>query len=429
MFTTIPRRIVLFGLISSAALVHTAHATKSAPALVTKYSDGTPAAGYSYDPVVSKNGRFVAFESRSADLAGATPNNKLQILLLDRKTKQFELASRTASGGVVNGDCLFPRISANGRYVVFETAATDIASSDGNADVDIYRYDRVTKTTLLVSVNALGVSANADCHNADISAKGDRLTFSTAANNLGTFANGKKQIFLRDLSVPTTTIVSANAQSQSANDNCFVSHLSADGTKIVFDTLGGNLGDAQSVLGRETVWLHDTITATNTLISKSHTTSAPVDGDTVGIAISPEGRYVAFSSTSTNLVPNDPNGSGEDLYLFDTATASMKRFDPHVPGVVEAGYSGLTVSKNAKFISYFTSEFPADGGDDSIGLLDVVHGETILVSRTTAGFNADGGVNNGVHMSANAKYLVFGSASAQIGADQDSNPDIFFVKR
>ncbi len=406
---------------------------KGKPTLLSKDPTGGGALGaHSRDPAISANGRYVAFVTLSDTLVGAPANGLSQVVVLDRVAGTYQLASRALAGGPVNDNCQSVGISSDGRYVVFQTAATNLALFDASTDKDVYRYDRQTQTVLRVSTNSQGQKANDDSSNPAISGDGRFVAFQSLATNLGGTSNGKSQVYLRDMTLGTTSMLSVTAQSQGGNDDSTEPTISDDGEKITFVSEADDLGDAAASLGLSNIWLRDLTQNTLTMVSKSHVSSAVPDKFSSFGSISSDGRYVAFSSGASNLVPSDPNGNGVDIFLYDTKKNKLTRIEVDLPGVFEDSIDKVVPNKKAKFISFRVAENVQHGSNDAIGLLDVKKKTVKLLSKlpnSAGGGNADDGSNNDSAISSNGKYVAFDSASSLIGPDHDVFADVFLFKR
>src|SRR5215207_8459450 len=114
----------------------------------------------SEDPVVSTNGRFVAFESFGFNIVPLGPNARKNIFRRDMQTGVTALVSANVAGtDGGNGDSQHPAISADGRYIVFESRANNLVANDTNTRLDVFVRDMQTGSTTLVSVNSAGTGS------------------------------------------------------------------------------------------------------------------------------------------------------------------------------------------------------------------------------------------------------------------------------
>jgi Tol biopolymer transport system component len=226
-------------------------------------SQGPPAGGSgdSWTPIISPDGRYVLFASTANNLLAITNDTPiparfpapLNVFLRDRTNGTTTLVSvnlTVSAGG--NADSIPVGLSTNGRYAVFESSASDLVAGDTNNATDVFVRDQVSGTTLLVSVSTNGQVGNGASRSPAMTPDGRYVAFVSAANNLvAGDTNRIPDVFVRDLQANVTALVSVGARS-------------------------------------------------------TNTTS--VVGGSEAPDISADGRYVAFYSTATNLVPGVPAG-------------------------------------------------------------------------------------------------------------------------
>jgi hypothetical protein len=224
----------------------------------------------------------------------------------DRQTGATTRVSVSSVGGQGNDFSSGPALSADGRYVAFESTASNLVAGDTNGSGDVFVHDRQTGATTRVSVSSTGEQGNGNSFRAALSADGRYVAFeSTASNLVAGDTNGTSDIFVHDRQTGATTRVSVSSAGEQGNNNSFRSALSANGRYVAFYSLASNLvaGDTN---GRWDVFVHDRQTGVTRRVSVS---SAGVQGnhDSMWPALSADGRYVAFDSVASNLVPGDTN--------------------------------------------------------------------------------------------------------------------------
>jgi hypothetical protein len=289
--------------------------------LVSKSSAGVEGDFYSTVTSISADGRYVAFQSAATNLVSGDINNKPDIFVRDRQAGTTTRISKSSAGAEGDGDSTYPSISSDdGRYVAFQSAATNLVTGDTNGKTDIFVRDRTTGTTTLVSKSSAGVEGNGYSGNSKISGDGRYVTFESAANNLVTGdTNGKTDIFVRDRQTGTTTRVSRSSAGVQGDALSLDPSISDDGRFVAFGSAATNLvsGDAN---GERDVFVRDRQTGTTTRVSRS---SAGVQGnyDSYYSDISSDGRYVAYQSFATNLVTGDTNGAF-DIFVRDRQTGT-----------------------------------------------------------------------------------------------------------
>lgn len=188
-------------------------------------------------PSISGDGRFVTFWTNTANLVSGVTSGPIHVYVFDRQTRVTELISKATGGAPGNGGSFKSVISVNGRYVAFESGATNLTTGDTNGHDDIFVHDRSTGTTTRVSVGPNGAQGNNASILAAISSTGQLVGFQSLADNLVTGdANNHWDIFLHDLSSGVTERVAESALEGS---------VSGDGRYVAFesDLIGGASGD------------------------------------------------------------------------------------------------------------------------------------------------------------------------------------------
>ena len=281
-------------------------------------SGGAEGNGYSYLPSISADGRYVAFSSNATNLVGADTNGKYDIFVRDTVTNATTRVSVDSSGTQENGDADTPSISADGRWVAFASSASNLVSADTNAKVDIFVRDTVTNMTTRVSADSSGAEGNNDSYNPSISADGRYVAFPSAASNLVSGdTNGVVDIFVRDTLTNATTRISVDSGGTQGENSSYVASLSADGRYVAFESYSTNLAGGDTN-GTADVFVRDTVTNTTTRVSVD-SSGAEANGLSYASAssISADGRYVVFQSDASNLVGSDTNGF-TDVFIHET---------------------------------------------------------------------------------------------------------------
>lgn len=251
---------------------------------------------------ISRDGRYVAFTTK-ASLTPADTNGASDVYLFDRMTNTRERVSVPTGGGLANGASERPSISADGRYIAFASAATNLIANDTNGTVDVFVRDRIAGTTKRVSVSSTGAQVSGTSRDPDISADGSVVAFASSAFELvPNDANGAADIFVRDLETETTTRVSVRVDGGEADQASVTPVLSDDGNVVAFVSASTNLvpGDTN---GKADVFVHVLSANTTERVSVSSTGIEATGASTGRPALSSDGRFVAFSSAATNLVP------------------------------------------------------------------------------------------------------------------------------
>ncbi len=280
--------------------------------LISVGFDGSPADGSNVRPDVSASGRYVTWDSFATNLIADDTNGGLDVFLRDRRTGTTERVSVTNDGSQANGESAAAAISANGRFVVFESGATNLSETvDANGTSDVFLRDRLLGTTDLISIGRDGQAGAGVSVIADVSDDGRFVAFvSTAANLVRHDTNGVADAFVRDRTLGTTTRVSvATGGAQSGGCGCIGLAISGDGHQVAFDSEAADLVDGDTN-GRFDVFVHDLVTGAT---MRASVTAAGGQADLASLApaISRTGSVVGFQSGATNLVPDDTNGAAD----------------------------------------------------------------------------------------------------------------------
>jgi Tol biopolymer transport system component len=286
-------------------------------------SNGFEANGPSYFASISADGRWVAFESDATNLVPAERNSVRDVFVHDRQTGQTKRASVNVSGGIGNAASTWPSISGDGRYVAFMSDATNLVANDVNGFTDVFVKDMVSGVVLLATADTSGVQGNAASMSPSISSDGRVVAFASDASNLVALdTNGATDVFARDLVSGVTARISVDSAGSQANSVSLAqgnAQVSSDGRFVAFDSMASNLvaGDTN---GGSDCFVHDRLTGSTLRVSVT-TAGAPAGGGSRAPAISPDGRFIVFESSATNLVPGD-NNNFWDVFLRDRGAAS-----------------------------------------------------------------------------------------------------------
>ena len=339
--------------------------------------------GHSGVPTISDDGRWVAFESRASNLVPNDTNFSEDAFLYDRFLDVIQRVSVSSAGVEANNSCTRPRISGDSNFIVFESIASNLVLNDNNGEEDIFVHDVLLAATTRVSVSSGGVEGNDRSRDASISADGRFVVYESEAGNLVPGDNnGQRDIFLHDRFLGTTTRVSVSSNGVEANAGSSDADISADGRWVVFESDASNLV-ANDVNGLEDVFLHDTLNGTTQRLSESYL-GIPTDGDSENPSVSTDGSVVTFASTATNLVPGDTNFE-EDAFRWDASTGTITRVSVHTDGTEADGFNRRPqISPDGRQIVFYspaTTLVPNDGN----GLEDIfVHGETLTLEVDVA---------------------------------------------
>jgi Tol biopolymer transport system component len=391
-------------------------------------SAGRQANGPSSAAAISADGRFVAFESNATNLVAGDTNGLTDIFVHDLVARTTTRVSVDSLGRQANGPSFNPSISSDGRFVAFESNATNLVTGDTNGLPDIFVRDLLTGKTTRVSVDSLGRQANGSSYNAAISADGRFVAFESDATNLVMGdTNGKRDVFVYDMTTRATARVSVDSLGRQTNGPSYSAAISADGRFVAFESDATNLvtGDTN---GKRDVFVHDATTRATTRVSVD-SLGRQSNGPSSSAAISGDGRFVAFESDATNLVAGDTNGK-RDIFVYDMTTRATTRVSVDSLGRQSNGPSfNAAISADGRFVAFesdATNLVPSDSllkGD--VFVRDLVLGSTARASVDSAGRQALG-ASSGAAISGDGRSVAFESdANNLVPGDTNLTRDIF----
>src|SRR5262249_15488102 len=280
--------------------------------------------------VISADGQFVGFGSFAGDLTPGGAPLATNAYVRDRAAATTTVISVNGATEAAGGGNQ-AAISADGRFVAFVSSSTSLTLgvADTNAHQDIYVRDMTTNATTLASLNYAGTNGgNGDSTNPGISADGRFVIFTSDATDLvvpGMDANGGPDVFVRDLIAGTTSLVSINiAGTGAGNLGSDGGVITPDGRFAAFDSSATNLVSVPDANGFNTdVFVRDLVAGTTELVSVNSTGTATANGVSSSPAVSSDGRFVAFQSQGTNLVTGVTDANGiDDIFVRDRTAGS-----------------------------------------------------------------------------------------------------------
>jgi len=412
-------------------------------------------------PSISADGRYVAFGTRAAGLVANDTNSRDDIFVHDRQTATTTRVSVGVGGRQANGGSFFPDISADGRYVAFGSGASDLVADDDNEDPtsptasleavgrDIFVHDRQTGATQRVSVASDGTQGRcfvaatgepAPCGggvalaDASISADGRFVAYGGNATNLVPGdTNGQTDVFFFDRQTRQTTRVNLGpAGAQAVGGVSIDPAVSEDGRFVAFRSNATNLvtGDTNGIAD---IFVYDRQAGVTTRVSVTSAGGQSTGGGgSVLPEISPDGRFVTFSSGSADLVPGDTNGVS-DVFVHDRATGTTTRVSVGGSGEGNDASSAPSISADGRYVSFdsiATNLVPGDtNGASDVFVHDRQTGTTVRASLNADGSQAFGGSFFSA-LSADGRFLAFSSDSATlVRGDTNAAPDVFVHDR
>jgi Tol biopolymer transport system component len=361
-----------------------AHAAVGDVALVSRGATGTPPADGDSGPGValSASGRYVAFESKATNLSDAAQPGVTNIYLRDTKTGTTTLVSRMdgAGGAGADGDSAAPSVSPAGRYVAFESVADNLSADDDNSVRNVFVRDTLANTTLLVSRASDGTAANGDSSHPSISANGAFVAFASAAANISPDNNDNfSNVYLRDMETGAVTVLS----------------------RVVLGSL-----------------------------------SVPADGNSYDPTIDRDGRRVTYTSDADNLSSKDDNAF-TNVFVTDVQTRFTFAVSLPTGGFLSQGPSDGNSSdgvisadgRYVAFVSYasnFVDEPIRTPTIADVFRRDIQASKTELVSRAT-GADGEPAFADSSHpsISGDGRFIAFQSSAGNLSSEDTAAADIF----
>jgi Tol biopolymer transport system component len=350
-------------------------ATAAAPAVtlvrITTGLDGGSALGDSTDASISADGRFVTFRSVASNLVADGPHSQRDVFVYDRVTGQTTRESIGADGASSNQASFTPVISAGGRFVAFQSLATNLVSPPTEPGIEhIYVRDRQLRTTTLVDVSTAGSRGSANALEPAITSDGRFVAFASFASNLvNDDVNGCGDVFVHDMataiteraSIPTPGFtVSCTFDSRGPS-------LSADGRYVAFNGAATSATPGSLL----SVYLRDRAASQTSLVSVD-ANGQPFRDFAGGSSMSADGRFIAFQVSRPN--------SGADTGLYVRDRAAGRTLGP-LPGV----FITSRVSADGRFVSYLTLDHQAFVVDASSGVVTPIATDVSDLSAVAGG--------------------------------------------
>ncbi|MEW6776449.1 MAG: hypothetical protein AB1405_09160 [Bdellovibrionota bacterium] len=329
--------------------------------------------GASVESVMSADGRFVAFESYATNLVAGDTNSQRDIFVRDRVLGNTIMANvrwsdgLPGTGGSSLGAC-YPALSADGRWIAFNSVQTNLVADDANGQADLFLRDLQEDSTIIISRAYDGSGGNGLSDWPIMSDDGRFTAYHSRASNLVPGdTNGRTDVFVYDRVTGKNTrasVSSSGVQGTGGNEGSIIPALSRDGRYVAFPSSFSNLVDGDT--NDETdVFVHDLVTGI-TLRASVATDGTQADESSQNVVLSGTGRFVAFDSQATNLVPGDANGTS-DVFVRDRDVSDNGTFDEEgdVTTIrISVGLSGAetdggsaepTISADGRFLTFYSA--------------------------------------------------------------------------
>jgi len=389
------------------------------------------------NPAISADGRWVAFGSQAYNLVPGDTNGWSDVFVRDQVQGTTTLVSVGPGGAQGNGGSSIMAISPDGRWVVFRSDATNLVPGDTNGRPDLFVRDRQQETTTRVDVGPGGAQANEVSRSAGISADGRWVVFASDASNLvADDTNYFTDVFLRDLQTATTTRISVGPGGVQLNGRSDNPTISADGRWVAFESYASSLvaGDTN---GTVDVFIQDLQTGTTTRVSVGPG-GIQANGYSGSPALSPDGRWVAFESSASNFVTGDTNGWA-DVFVRDLQLRTTSRASLGAGGVQGNGHStNPAISADGRWVAFLSDASNLVPGDTNgpfwygfdVFVRDLQAGATTRVNVGPGGAEANDASRGSPEISADGRWVAFDSSASNLVADDTNDlPDVFVHDR
>lgn len=382
----------------------------------------------SNNSAISGDGRYVAFDSPADNLVADDTNLTHDVFVHDRLTSQTMRVSVATDGGQALSRSERPAISADGNHVAFYSGAWNLVPDDTNWEKDIFVHERETGTTARVNLASDGSQANDLSYLPGISADGRFVTYVSYADNLvPDDINQCGDVFVRDRLLGETRRVSVASDGTEANALSEGKAISCDGGSIAFQSYATNLvlGDTNDMAD---AFVHDLETGITTRVSVA-SDGSEADSHAHEPAVSCDGRYIAFSSSATNLVPDDTNGTS-DIFVHDRETHETTRVNLDSEGNETHGHAfHPSFSGNGRYVAFTSyADDVVIGDTNEVSDIFVHDRETGATVRASVDSNDNEGNWRSWHpsLSADGRYVAFTSeANNLVLYDTNQFEDIF----
>lgn len=382
---------------------------------ISTTSQAQPVNGRNLDPSPSGDGLLIAFTSFATDLVPGDTNGMSDVFVKDLVTGQVQRVSVATGGAEANGPSRHARISADGRFVAFESDATNLVAGDTNAYTDVFLFDRQTARTTRVSTASNGMQGDLPSSQPAVSGDGRYVAFLSMATNLvQNDTNNYLDVFVHDRLLRQTVRASVSTQNAEADDDCYAPAISDDGRWVAWNSAATSLVANDTNLSQD-VFVRDLLLGQTERVSVGPG-GAQANGDSLSCSIGAGGRWIAFHSHATNLVPGDTNGF-VDVFRVDRNTMLVERASVDSLGMQGQGDSlypslsddGLRVA----FVSDVDSFVQRAGPFPDVFVHDFGSGRTSIHSLSSDGLVASDW-NGNPALSGNGRYVAWPSLASNI---------------
>jgi Tol biopolymer transport system component len=308
--------------------------------------------------------------------------------------KPHTVAVSVAGGVCGNGESNEPSMSADGRFVAFASHASNLVAADTNGCRDVFLRDLVLGSTKIVSLSSDGTQGNGDSWAPSLSGDGRFVAFASMATNLVPGdTNGLTDVFVRDLQAGVTQRVSISSSAAQANGRSDWCSISSGGKRVAFASLASNLCP-DDVNGTWDIFVRDIHSGSTSCVSLS-LAGVPGNGRSYTPSITASGDAVTFESAASDLVPGDTNNCNDnDAFVRDLVTGLTTRVSVSSSGAQANGYSDEPfISPDGRWVAFHSSANNLVPGDSN-GVVDAFLHDRSTGTITCISKAMGGGLSN-----------------------------------
>lgn len=358
---------------------------------VSVATGGAQGNGSGFEPAISPDGRFVAFASYASNFVAGDVGGVADIFVRDRLNGTTTCVSLSTGGVLGDAESHLPSVSSDGRFIAFESYAANLVAGDTNGQPDIFVRDLTLGTTERISISTSGTQSDWYSTEAVISADGRFVAFQTGATNLfGGDNNFRPDILVRDRALGTTTCVSNGIVGGFGSGGGFDPSMSSDGRFVAFHSDGPDLVTGDTNFTAD-VFVHDRLLGIRERASIGAGGVQADAGSQSGV-ISADGRCVAFVSFASNIGVGDTNGS-MDVYWRDRVGDATERMSVSTAGVQNFAVNQYpTISADGRRVAFESCATTLVAGDTN-GFIDCFlrdRGVAFPTSYCTSGTTTNG---------------------------------------
>ena len=377
---------------------------------------GSEGMGESLHPAISGDGLYVVFASGADNLVFGDSNLSTDVFLRDMATDTLTRLTDAVTGDVVKSYGT-PAISADGRYIAYSVFEYDIATNIAVYSIDV--YDRETGQEVRRGIKPDGSLFSFNVTNPALSFDGQFLVFEAVNESF------QQQIYLHNRQNNATELVSTSSSGEDGDEGSFAPSVSDDGRYVVFSSFATNLVATEVAAGVTHMYLRDLDSRSTRLLTVT-TANDPAAEESFRASISGDGRFVAFISMADNLVEDDTDGLA-DLFIYEIEAAALER----IGGASEVPQAPR-LSRDGRFVAFPSSsdELVPENADRVRGVYvyDQLSDETTWASINSREAPPDDATTSfdTIGISENGECVVFSSAATNLVLrDTNSETDVF----